>query len=464
MYFSSNYIITILDKCHIQNVFKNIYVSCEYNKSKLSGDIFQVLKNEIGEKKCLHIGDNIISDYKMPMKYGIQSFKILSAYEMLINSNLSGIMCHANTLQDSIMIGNLILNKCNGPFDLNKTKGDIIIETSEEMVEFTIIPLLLKFCSWLVSFMKYKQKSIILFSARDGFLINIIFNIIKKWAKGKFTLPKNIYFLTSRRAATVANLFTEEDIFKIIKKEWESGKKLKLREFVFIKLGLSIEGENVERVCSELVNNSNDFYKYLITTYGEKILQNARYERECYDRYIDEFNLDKFDEVFLFDLVTSGTVFCAMKRLICKEIKLVCLGTSNLPNDQLALDDDIISLFGNQFTNYGPNNNFMKVFKLWEKILSPKQGSFKCFDNNGPKFEKYEFSQTTKDITKMHCCIIRKIIEYQKNDIRIFERDISLEAVDFFINLIQEQYMSKELRAFCLHYDGYNLAEEYIFL
>ena len=77
MYLSSDIIEQMLQKCGIRG-YQKIYVSNEYEKNKISGQLFtQVIEdNEIKKKEMFHIGDSIKADFIGARRVGISSFLI----------------------------------------------------------------------------------------------------------------------------------------------------------------------------------------------------------------------------------------------------------------------------------------------------------------------------------------------------------------------------------------------------
>ncbi len=77
MYMSRNVIENMLNKCGISG-YSKLYISSERGVNKKTGDLFDhVLKDmDLDKKKLLHIGDNPIGDYLVPIKKGIMAFLI----------------------------------------------------------------------------------------------------------------------------------------------------------------------------------------------------------------------------------------------------------------------------------------------------------------------------------------------------------------------------------------------------
>ena len=77
-YHSKEFIGNICKKLGIRQFFKDIYVSCDCNARKSTGELYKVVLklNDTPPKRCLMIGDHPISDQRVPGKMGIQVFPV----------------------------------------------------------------------------------------------------------------------------------------------------------------------------------------------------------------------------------------------------------------------------------------------------------------------------------------------------------------------------------------------------
>ena len=75
MYLPPEVIARMLDKCGVAG-YDRLYVSSEYKKTKICGELYDVVIDDLGitKDKMAHIGDNWNSDYRIPKKKGILSF------------------------------------------------------------------------------------------------------------------------------------------------------------------------------------------------------------------------------------------------------------------------------------------------------------------------------------------------------------------------------------------------------
>lgn len=123
MYYTLSDIKRILDKCGVtQPDDEHIWISCEKKSDKISGSIWKHYSEIVCEANkdasCLHIGDNKIGDVQNPAKYGIDSYYIMSAKDMLTNSSISELASYVNTVSDSISLGLVTSKLFNSPFAL----------------------------------------------------------------------------------------------------------------------------------------------------------------------------------------------------------------------------------------------------------------------------------------------------------------------------------------------------------
>lgn len=72
-YFNKFFVEIICEKLHISDIIYQIFVSCDYNARKSTGELYKKVIEQFNilPSQLLMIGDNIISDQKIPRKMGI---------------------------------------------------------------------------------------------------------------------------------------------------------------------------------------------------------------------------------------------------------------------------------------------------------------------------------------------------------------------------------------------------------
>lgn len=180
-YIGSKFIREILDSNKIS--YDEIFVSCDYKKTKLAGDLYECVRDKM---KCtynqmIHIGDNSYSDFVNANKKGIIAYHYQKS-----NCNSMYFKTKYNNLYDGYL-AKFILNR----YDLFNNR--------EEQLGYAIFgPLLYGFCVWLKNELNINNISRVYFLSRDGLIIKKAFEKIYK----ESDICK-MYFLTSRRALQV---------------------------------------------------------------------------------------------------------------------------------------------------------------------------------------------------------------------------------------------------------------------
>ena len=172
MYLPTSILIEILHQKGFK-YFDSIYVSSEIRKTKASGEIFQhIIKDfDIAPNKILHIGDNYNSDVIMPKAFGIESFyypKVIKRFmQVPANTRLLKFYNLTNkSLTASIILGLRILNWQNNEF-----------KNYWESIGYNLGGILCtEFVNSSIEIAKNQNITDLLFIARDGFVLNKIYN------------------------------------------------------------------------------------------------------------------------------------------------------------------------------------------------------------------------------------------------------------------------------------------------
>ncbi|HOZ54441.1 MAG TPA: hypothetical protein PK993_00120 [Clostridia bacterium] len=190
----------IVEKILINNGFEfdNIYLSCTYKKTKLTGNLFKkVLELEkISNKNILHIGDSYKADCLGSFKANIDFFHIKKKNKNTVFINYKNA---ESSINDNI-IYSTINNKC--------TKFNTIFEKFGYEV---VGPIVVDFCSYVHNKAIEQNKKNILFCARDMYIVKKVYELLK--------FNENIqYFYCSRKSLYLPYLYCNNsfDVFKHI--------------------------------------------------------------------------------------------------------------------------------------------------------------------------------------------------------------------------------------------------------
>ena len=103
--------------------WQKIFVSCDLNKSKENGDLYDVLKSNYPDKKILHIGDNEKADGENAKLHGVDSYVIYSPYKSFQASACCKLADNVNNRNASDLLGCFVAHQFNNPYALCQTKG-----------------------------------------------------------------------------------------------------------------------------------------------------------------------------------------------------------------------------------------------------------------------------------------------------------------------------------------------------
>ena len=130
MYLPKSILQSILKRLNIHE-YKDIFISCEYKKSKQDG-LYTVFKKNMCEESFIHIGDNIKSDIEAANHSGIEGFLIKSALELLKISTYSEILEYNLGLEERCLIGLAVSRLFNSPFTvLDNNRRPCITEAKD---------------------------------------------------------------------------------------------------------------------------------------------------------------------------------------------------------------------------------------------------------------------------------------------------------------------------------------------
>lgn len=364
MYLKKEHLAALLEKQDIRG-YKDIFVSSEYGCMK-TGGLFQVLKEKIGEKSCLHIGDNPEADIASAQKIGFDAFKIMSARELLSDSTYCGLERKANTLGRRNALGMLIACIFNNPFVLYGRKGLPEVCQDEVMAYAFVAPLITAYMKRLLEMAKEEDVLGILFLARDGYLLEKLYRISTAGRETEY--PLGMYFLTSRFPCIVCNIYTREDILRVIQMGYD-GTPQQLLEKRFLLPTEDIEVYEKEETLEEYVLRHED-----------KIYKTAEDLREAYRKYAAAQGIKEGERYLFTDLAASGTCQDSLEKLL--HLKGKGCYFVHIASQDTTKKSEIEALF--QINTWFQKKAFTcEAYVLLENIVTSKMPSVQRFVDDG---------------------------------------------------------------------------------
>ncbi|ACL22185.1 HAD superfamily hydrolase-like protein [Desulfitobacterium hafniense DCB-2] len=463
MYWNSAAIKKLL-KMHQIAGYENLFISCELKMSKTSGTLWEYVKEIYSGKSILHIGDNRQSDIDMPRKYNISTFEVKSAYDLMSMSVLNSVLVKAQSINDCVMLGQFAGRFLNSPFAINKGKGRFAIDNAFDLGYVSFGPLVLGFILWLIRMAKKNGIDKLLFFARDGYILEKIYR--KLVDHYNLEAPQGIYFLISRRAASVAALKTKKDVEFIVKTLCKT-KKIKIRQLLLHAFGVYAEAEDLiaEKYYYEL--SEDDLIDYILYKYQSKILINAHNERTNYLNYLSNLNISKIEKIGVVNFVGRGVTQHFLRKLLID---------NELTGYYFAIEYDALSILGSaqQSYSYYPEmasphigeTNLAAKYLFGEVVFSsPDEQLIKFDKNNAPIFDAGIIERNFSMIQECHRGIEQYIDDMVEIDKNLLERTFDIKMVDEFYGMFSNaNYIcSNEVKRMFVFSDYYNPGVQNLF-
>ncbi|HAB65761.1 MAG TPA: hypothetical protein DCE23_00190 [Firmicutes bacterium] len=434
MYLPLDVIKKILDKNGYNDIDK-IYLSSEIKKTKSTGDLFDyVIKDlEISAKEIVHIGDNKLSDYKIPSKKGINAVHFYKATDVFLDRSLTnGLGQIFNTSlpfwQDNkesvqfmgirTMIAVIANKYFDNPFRPFNKKTDF--NADPYLIGYYALGMyVFGISNWLLKEVNGKNDKIS-FMARDGYLVMEAYDRLSKLY---LEAPKSEYMYVSRKALIPVMIQSELDFYRlseIVDYRKHSPKSLIKYLKSVLKLDDKLEekcnksGIEFERKFKSLLE-FNRFIKFLIDNYFDK-----KSHIETSKKYKEYFDSILGKNPAVFDVGYSGRPEYYLTRLCGKSIDTYFL---NINGDRALTYSNIGDFEVKTFFNYKPTATG-NAYELLISKLSPSCIGYDISgDNVKPIFEDYKFKYQVDYVVET---MQKAALEFVDDMIHIFGEDISL--------------------------------------
>lgn len=455
MYLPLGIIKKILAKNGYNDIDK-IYLSSEIKKTKSTGDLFDCVIKDLGinANEIIHIGDNQLSDYKIPSEKGINSVHFYKATDVFFDKNLTnGLGQVFNTSlpfwqdnKESIqfigirtmisVIANKYFDNPFRPFNKNtdfNADPYLIGYYALGMYAFGI-------SNWLLKEVNGKNDKIS-FMARDGYLIMEAYN---KLSKLYSDAPKSEYMYVSRKALIPVMIQSELDFYRL--SEIVDYKKHSPKSLIkYLKSVLKLDDE-LEKKCNkngieferkfESLLEFNKYIKFLIDNYFDK-----KSHTDISKKYKEYFNKILGENPAVFDVGYSGRPEYYLTKLCGKSIDTYFL---NINGDRALNYSNIGDFKVKTFFDYKPAATG-NAYELLISKLSPSCIGYDLSGNNvKPIFEDYKFKYQVDYVVET---MQKAALEFVDDMINIFGEDINLlHYQDCYISMPMLAYYNSARR------------------
>ena len=311
-YYRREQIECILRKCNLSG-YTGLLVSCEYHTGKTQ-KLFGKLKEIAGDRRYLHIGDDLTADIEMASKAGMDTWHICSGEELLDAVGNMGLEPYMDSLAERLKAGMFVARLFNNPFQFEREERKITLPDSYDIGYLICAPIITDFVFWFRNQVRHYGLRNIWFSARDGYLLQKLYRMLEKDAD-------SVYFLTSRMAAIRAGMADDADIAYVDSMRFGGTLKENLKVRFGIDAGClppqEVDEKHLvdEKRPADEKHSADETQMSGLFDYKGSILRHAAYERGRYGRYIDGLDIQEGDIAF-FDFVAKGTTQMYVQRLV----------------------------------------------------------------------------------------------------------------------------------------------------
>ncbi len=415
-YYGKEQLAQILEKCGITS-YIDILSSSDYKTGKRK-NLFEILKKKEHGKRYLHIGDDVVSDIESGLKHGFETYKLMSAIELLEMLGNLGFEKYLQALSDRLKIGMFIAKIFNSPFQFENENRKIEISEAYDIGYLICAPMISDFVCWFYERTQKQNFVNIWFSARDGYLIKKLYNYLMKIS---YHEDNSVYFLTSRIAAIRAGVINDQDI-KYVDDMKFSGT---LRECLEKRFGINVKDVDYKDVIDHETG---------LLCYKKSIIEKAQNEYINYQKYISSLNVEDGDIAF-FDFVAKGTSQMYIQRLITNHLKgfyFMQLEVENMQDKEL----NIQSFYT---IEEGKSCSIFDDYYILETFLTAPHPSVLGFDEYG----KPKYAVESRKEGDLNCLlqVQRGITDYFANYIAICpeeHRMVNRELDNIFLGLIHK--------------------------
>lgn len=394
MYMPKEFLEQLLSKNGYQG-YEQLYVSCEYKKSKGDGKLYEKVKKAYpASTRFIHVGDNEHSDVKMARKAGWNAFHYPSV-------NMYSLSYRPYDM--SVAVGGAYRGIVNNHLYCGNVGGESSYPYSREY-EYGFIYgglFVIGYCYYIHNYCKSHDIDKILFLSRDGDILKQVYDYL-------FPLEQTKYVYWSRKAATkLAFSFDQYDFFRrFIYHKVNQGKTiasvLGSMELMQLLIGISQYEDvdeygkktGIELASASLLTQENaDALKRYILKNKEWVASIYKAQSVAAERYYEDV-IGNSKKLVAVDIGWAGSGAITLSHLIEKEWKLDCsftgiiAGTNTCYNAEANASESflqsqkLVSYMYSQQHNrdiwkkHDPNKDY-NVF--WEILLSSTEPSFVGF-------------------------------------------------------------------------------------
>jgi len=327
---------TYFERTHVEDIlaskncdfFDEIYLSCEIGKRKDRGDLWDyvVEKEGIQPFNFMHVGDNEESDIQRIHDRGLPNYiHVMRPSVLFRQSRLGSILWKRMDppagWRESLLYGKISNCLCSNPNKKHLLLSPTLFEDPFIAGYVVFGPILCNFMNWLINTARKDKCQHLWFLAREGYFLNSLYELIIRhpdFQEIRAELPRNSYFLCSRRTAIFASFRSEDDIPQLMDGLFIGS----LRDFFTKRLVTTAINQIEDRLGTETLDREvslvkdRDFIFTALREVTDILVEEATKERAILRKYCENEGFDSNNRIGVVDLGYSGTIQHALSAFL----------------------------------------------------------------------------------------------------------------------------------------------------
>ena len=441
--------------------YERFYISCEEEKRKDDGRLWDQVLSDYEGLHIAHVGDNTRSDWQILSDRQEKTSWIMNPRQEDKIAAVPELEKAAFDLpyEEKMLLHGLTINAglYNSPFRLYPAGNPEFRDAYS--IGFTVFgPLMYEYMKWLHE--HTPENARLAFLAREGFIFQQVYEgIYGEKAKEHF------YLLASRRSVSVAAIRSKDDILEICRRDYDGD----LRNLLSSRLGApeSITKNFPEKYVHFKAGAPDDEYAKVMESlepYMDEILAYAAKEREEYLSYFKKLVPDeRLDDTVFVDIGYTGTIQYYLCKLLEHPVTGVYMAVFNEHPKLKELGASVLSMYRQGQQDFAKVLDDTQLFL--ESVLQAPYGQLLCFEGGEPQYKKEALP--SKEIEELQAGLLEYVrLRASYEDVETPQTNTSLAYMEtLYAHFLSGSYLGEDVAGIfsvedtysqdtTLHYDG----------
>lgn len=199
--------------------------------------------------------------------------------------------------------------------------GRLQITSFATLACLCFLPIFVRYLQYILQTVAGDRDAVVLFLSRDGYFFQKAYAMLSE----KMELPDSVYFYASRQVANGVMVQNEADIelfVNTILERKEESLRFQLEYFFEVPFPASFD----IHVADALDHEGADSILQRVLQEKMRIFAVSAKRRARYQAYLSELHLERYEKSYCIDLVTKGTLFRCLRKILPIQVELIAMG------------------------------------------------------------------------------------------------------------------------------------------